>query len=377
MPHTLSPQRKRIGVYLKAVRSEDRECLRGLAAFSTRQPHWDFQIEEQSVYDASPFPPRNLDAILVRLDQKHPLNESLTQDLPGVNLSESDEQSRLPRVCNDNRMIGIMAAEHFLARGYEHFAVFGRADHYGLSLRHKAFYDTVHPQQRSLQRYEEDEQVFDDFSSWVQQVDAPVALFCCSSHFARSLIEHCRRKSWHIPERVAILGGTEDDLICSFSSPRLSSVQSNAYRIGYAAGASLAKQLAGEKVEPELRIPPMGVISRRSTDMLAVTDRALVTALHYIRDHYPHPISCDQIADAAGLSRRSLDRKCAQILGRSISEEIRRVRIEAAKSLLVSSEDSLQQISELCGYEYPERFSIVFKRITGKTPTRYRAQFRE
>jgi len=368
--------RKTIAVFLAAVRSDDRDCLRGLAAYASRQPTWDFQIMERSIYNYDFLPFQRIDAILVRLDEDRSVSHLLPKGLPSVNISGRCEHSPLPRVCNDNEAIGRMAAEHFLSRGYTALANFGVQTHHGLAQRQQAFQDTVENSSSDFRAFEAAESSFPSFNEWVQQMDRPIAVFCCSNSFTRTLVEHCHRHQLQVPEQISILGGTDDELVCNFNTPPLSSIRTNAYRIGHAAGALLSRQMNHEPIEHETRIPPMDVITRRSTDMLAVSDTALISALQFIREYYHRPMSCEEVAEASGISRRSLDRRFAHALGRSVTEEIRRVRIESAKRLLVTTEEPLVKVAELCGFDYPERFSIVFKRIVGTPPSAYRERFR-
>ncbi len=365
----------RIGVFLDAVLTEDRDCLRGIAAFADGNPTWDFMIEPKSQDVIQRLRERVYDGVILRLDSSsQPLPADLRQELIGVNISGRAKHSPLPRVCNDNEAIGRMAAEYFLAREYNLFALFSKADHNGMVERKQGFLQAVGD--AHVATFDESDQTLVEFVTWIKKVGVQVAVFCCTASHAKQLLRICAEQDISIPEQVSILGGTDDELQCTFSTPRLSSVLSNAYRIGYAGCANLAKQLAGEPFETETRIPPKGVVTRQSTDMLATQDTLMVSSLKFIRDRYQVPMSSEEVAYHVGVSRRTLDRKFIDAFGRSIKDEINRVRIESAKRLLVSTEEPMVRIAELCGYTYPERFSIVFKRITGLAPSSYRQRFR-
>jgi LacI family transcriptional regulator len=62
--------------------------------------------------------------------------------------------------------------------------------------------------------------------------------------------------------------------------------------------------------------------------------------------------------------------------GRSILEEIRRVRIERARFLLAQTDLPLHAVAERAGFTDAKRFSTVFRQATEQTPGAYRRQFR-
>ena len=48
------------------------------------------------------------------------------------------------------------------------------------------------------------------------------------------------------------------------------------------------------------------------------------------------------------------------------------LRVNLAKKMLIDSGYSVGEISELCGFNDPERMAVVFKRLTGQPPTQFR-----
>ena len=59
-------------------------------------------------------------------------------------------------------------------------------------------------------------------------------------------------------------------------------------------------------------------------------------------------------------------------MGRSLKDEIRRVRIERAKELLIDTDLPLHEISPLAGFAHPETMFRLLKRLTDRTPGEYR-----
>src|ERR1019366_6790380 len=94
----------------------------------------------------------------------------------------------------------------------------------------------------------------------------------------------------------------------------------------------------GTAPKKPILIPPLRVVTRQSTDTLALLDPAMVKALSFIRENAAKPIQVGDVAQEAGVSRRVLERRFLQALDRSPATEIRRVHLERATSLLVSTD---------------------------------------
>ena len=78
------------------------------------------------------------------------------------------------------------------------------------------------------------------------------------------------------------------------------------------------------------------------------------------------------MAAAAGVSRRTLERRFHASAGRSVAAEIRRLRILKAKRLLAETDLMVKQIAHEVGFRDPIRLHQVFVRMEGTTPGEYR-----
>jgi LacI family transcriptional regulator len=121
-----------------------------------------------------------------------------------------------------------------------------------------------------------------------------------------------------------------------------------------------------------LLIPPAGITARRSSDTLAIDDPALAKAIRFIRTHAERPITVTDVAAQAGLSRRALERRFETALGRTPAAEIRRCRMEQAKTLLETTDLPVPDVAEQSGFGSPEYLAAVFRRAFGLTPLKYR-----
>ncbi len=212
-------------------------------------------------------------------------------------------------------------------------------------------------------------------AQWVATLRPPTGMLVCNDIRGQQVINACRSLEIAIPDDLAIIGVDDDDAICPLSDPPLSSVKPNCERVGYRAAEILADMMNGQPGPLQTEyVPPCGVIQRLSTQVNAIEDRELAAACRFIREHACDGIDVNQVADTVSLSRRQLERRFRQTLGRTPLDEITMVQINRVKQLLSETDMTLQQIAELAGYSHKERLSTVFKRVTSQTPGVYRRE---
>jgi LacI family transcriptional regulator len=180
-----------------------------------------------------------------------------------------------------------------------------------------------------------------------------------------------------VPDDVAVLGVDNDDVFCELSNPPLSSIALNAETAGYRAAELLDAMMRGRTQKPA-HIPAevLGVVTRISTDFIAVGDPDIAAALQFIRRERGNHISVDDVAESSPLSRRTLEKRFRSATGRTILEDIRLVRLERAKQLLVETSHSISKVAALSGFGSSGYFIQFFQRQVGKTPRKYRSEMR-
>jgi len=93
--------------------------------------------------------------------------------------------------------------------------------------------------------------------------------------------------------------------------------------------------------------------------------------MQYIEEHYPEPISFDELSKKLHLTRNYLSYLFKKETGTSFIHYLTNYRIERAKELLMSRQYMIYEISEMVGYSDPAYFSRVFKKVTGVAPLEY------
>lgn len=286
-------------------------------------------------------------------------------------------------VITDHEAIGQMAAEHLRERGLRHFAYCGfddwwwscrRRDAFARRIEEAGFATDVYTLPRSRPEWPWDKEL-GRVVQWLQGLPKPVGVMTCNDDRGELVIEACRAAGLKVPDEVAVVGVDDDSLVCDLCSPPLSSVATNLHKTGYEAAATLDRMLAGRETgRPTLCIRPTHVATRQSTDILAIDDAEVAAALQFIRAHARRDVGVQQVADYTRLSRRMLEKRFRQTLGRSIHDEIQRMRLDLAGRMLMETQMSIAEIATALGFPNAAHVSRFFRRHTGQSPAQYRRQ---
>lgn len=251
-------------------------------------------------------------------------------------------------------------------------------------LRRRGFYDAVaeagcacqaRHHARSFGSLNDWEEAQQELTAWLARLPKPLGLMACSDRHAQNVLDACRRAGIAVPDEVAVIGSDNDEAICRLTDPSLSSVADNPGKIGYEAAGLLDQLMAGHTAPPRpLLIPPRGIATRRSTDMIVIEDKLVTRALRFIREHACEPIDVNTVVRTIPLSRSALYRRFRKAVGQSPHEQILRVRLDRVKQLLTQTSLSVARVAALAGFQHPEYMAAAFKRETGMTPGGYRAQ---
>jgi LacI family transcriptional regulator len=294
---------------------------------------------------------------------------------PVVDVSAARLLPGLPWVETDDEAIARAAADHLLARGLRNFGYCG-VDRFNWSRwRREAFHRYLAA--AGLACSDGPPGGTQGLAEWVRALPKPAGVFACYDIRGREVLDACRLAEVEVPYQVAVIGVDDDELLCELSDPPLSSVVPDTRRAGWVAAELLSGWMAGRRPRRAAhRIPPLGVTTRRSTDMLAVEDPELAAALRFIAEHACQGITVHDVLSQVPLSRRVLESRFQRVLGRSPHDEILRAQLERAKQLLVQRHLTLAAVAHQTGFRSGEYLGTVFKRELGLTPGEYRKQHR-
>ena len=208
--------------------------------------------------------------------------------------------------------------------------------------------------------------------NWLAALPKPAAVLASNDVPARALAEICRQLGICVPHDIALLGVDNDELECLLSYPPLSSIVNPAEQIGFRAAKLLDRLMSGQRPPRKtIFVSPSHVVTRQSTDIVAVADPDVSTAVAFIRDHAVENIGAAEVVHALSMARRRLERRFREMLGRTILQEIQRVRIERVKHILAETNLPMAAVRH-AGFSTPQRLAVVFRQATGEMPTGYR-----
>jgi LacI family transcriptional regulator len=242
---------------------------------------------------------------------------------PVVEVFERDSRAHFPRILPDDGATGRMAAEHFLQRGFRNFGFFGDGKMSWVREREAGFrreieqvfaaraQTTGSDEPFTISSFERGKQLVGaaiggnlhrrqsaTMGEWLVSLPKPVGVLAANDLWGFELVQAARERELHVPDDIAILGIDNDELLCEISHPPLSSIRIGGEQMGQQAVALLERLLAGEAQsagEAE-RVSPLGIVTRQSTDVLAVDDAEVAAAVRHIRQHAFEGFKCEATA---------------------------------------------------------------------------------
>ncbi len=396
MKKVIAPiRRPRVALLIESSRAYGRATLSGIAKYIRAHTQWSISIQEQSLNDDLPhwFKHWEGDGIITRIETPALAGVLKRLNVPTVFLRNVAPGTKAPSILTDNPAVSRVAFEHLRERGFRHFAFCGfngadysdeRRDSFIQSVTqlslHCHVFGAKSPVSELSNTAAYEEVGLEDgerVAEWIKALPKPIGLMACNDMRGQQVLDACRASDVTVPDDVAVVGVDNEEVLCDLSDPSLSSVVPNGERIGYEAAALLEQMMAGKKVQfkPSL-IEPFGVVTRRSTEVLAIEDRQIAVAARFIREHACEGVDVGDVLRAASMSRSALDRHFIKTMGRSPKDEILRVRLNRAKQLLAETDFSQALIAEKIGFEHAEYLSRIFKKRIGVTPSEFRSRSR-
>ena len=357
------------------------KVLSGIHDYARHHGNWDVDLTdypEQGLADG-----RRYDGIVGRIgDECYEAGKAA--GIPMVNVwINSVVYPKLPGVYIDMEAAGRMVAEHLVARGFRRLVHLGyRADRssreHHKGMRQVADQNGI-PCLRHLfsHLFEENRQQWRRFTQYIErcldQWDPPIGIGTVGDMPARSVASISQWKGWRIPEQLAVVGLGNNPLVCDAVEPTLSCIDRGDHQNGFEAARLLDRLMDGQPAPSEpMLTPPRELVVRHSSDVFSVGDPLVARALRFMADHARGPLSVPQIAEAIGLGRQTLERRFKRHVGRTINEELIRLRVETLKRFLVESDEPVKTLGAEAGFGTPVSMHTAFKRHTGMTPVAYR-----
>lgn len=365
--------------------------MRGIAKYSHLHGPWSCFTAERELHSGIPHWLKHWKGhgIIARIEDERTANALLRLRHPVVDVLGNARFKGIPTFDTDAGEVARLVADFFLQAGFRHFAFCGYQSIPFSDRRAAAFaeYLAGHGHKvrifstRSSFRQSSDIQAVErsglgreyEIAAWLRTQPQPLALFACNDVCGQQVLNACREHKIKVPDEVAVMGVDNDDVLCSLCEPPLSSVEPDTERLGAEAAALLNAWMAGKRVKSNLvQIPPLRVVERASTDVVAIEDPITVQAVRFIRDHVDDGISVKDVISNTGRSRTDLEQRFRRWLKTSVRVEIIRRRLDRVCFLLQQTNLSLEEICRRTGISTTAHLCRLFQDRFGRTPTQYR-----
>ncbi len=385
---TKNRQPPRVAVLVDTATTWGRQIHRGIHRYDLKNGPWHIFLEARGTEERIRVPTGwKADGVIARIGRLEMAEELKALNVPIVNVSGIQLPGvNFPRVMTDHDASARMAAQHFIDRGFRHFAYFTLEGLAYVARHQQGFVNAVMEAGCDFASFEAKPATgaepdwnldLEKLGAWLKTLPKPVAVLTWNPSSAREIIYACDLVGLLVPEEVAVLSGTDDELLCDVLFMPISGVQAAGEQIGHESARLLDSLMQGRPTNTKpVMLKPLSIIARRSTDTLAIQDRALARALSFIRENDSQRIEVKDVTRHSGVSRRALEQRFMQVLHRTPASEIRRVHLERAKRLLEETDLPIPDVAESAGYGSPEYMAGIFRSELQTTPLKYRKEIR-
>jgi len=382
---------KKIGILIERQRGYGRRLCEGVVRFACERNDWSLKFIEFSELRQD-IRRNKYDGFIARV-----MNDGIAKAIASVGKPVVDvfvEKSVPGFAATDQNalVVGQMAARHFIEHHFANFAFCGyngrsysdgRRHGFVRSLELNHFKCSVYSTPRiALKDFEDSVVMHERFGmpsdavrllKWLRGLPKPVAIFCAHDMRAYQVSEICRANGISVPGDVAILGVDNDELVCQFTDPPISSIDQNPVGIGYAA-AELLQKMFDEPgiVPPPIRVKPLKLVERGSTRIYPLSPPWLSDALVFIRANITKNITAADVYAHVGKSHTLVDRAFRQQLSTTVQKEISKTRLAEAKRLVKTTSMPLKSIAKVSGFSTLQYFSTSFAKAFGSSPSSFR-----
>jgi len=374
-----APKNRRIALHAQIGGYLRHSLIRGISSALTKHPQVELLLE-----DGMPFPSwetilkEQPDGLICTTLTDEDIQHIRAYKKPVINVAELLPNENTPAVFVDNYACGTIAGEHLHNSGLKHFGYIGvqiginsekRLDGFRSQLPEGSSYEVF-----KIQIDTPWPKLVEKLVDWIQPLPKPIGLYVFSDVYARAAVEAAHRLHLRIPQDIAVVGTGNYDLDTMISRPPLSSVPLNWRKVGYLATQHLLKAIEGESIPPVTHVSPRPIVIRESSNIFYAQDPAVAKALSFIKANYRRPIQVDDVAAAAGMSRRALELRFRQATDSTVHTFIHSLRLRKAQTLLLDTNDTIDAIAQASGFREARLLIAAMKKQVGLTPGAYRKQ---
>lgn len=378
---------RRVALIYDARHAYDCQVMIGVARYVQENPSFNVYLERDALKDQKlpRFADWKGDGVIANFDHPRIAAAVSASELPAVGFGSGYgwRASSVPYFFTNNQAIAQMAADHFLIRGFRNFAFCGyvaNAINGWSQEREHAFIRCLKARGHSCDVYRDHFKTTrhwgaeqQSIGEWLLSLPKPVALMAANDTRGQQVLEACRAFGLIVPEQIAVMGVNNDEMLCQLSSPPLTSIVQGTEKIGYEAAALLDQMMSGQKPRRQrFTVNPVKVVTRYSTDLLAIQDNLVSRAMMFVSANATKGIKVSDVTHALATSRSGLEARFYKILGFSIHAAIRKTQMDRVRSLISDTALPLKQIAANSGFRSVQHMTTLFRKSFAQSPARYR-----
>lgn len=381
------PRKLRVALLVAGWNQYGRGIIEGVWQHAENN-HWILEMQPSAADGSTQIPEGwKGDGIIATVHSRELASRLAEYRVPVVNVSGARLRGvEFPRVTSDAHAVVEIAVRHLLEKQLPRVAFCGEPHKPFLDFWTQAYLQVaprhgltplVYAASKRLSAGAGVEAQSKDLARWLSSLPKPIGIIGWDTITCRHVASSCERAGIEIPEHVAIISLSTEDLLGRTVHPPISGVDIPVQRIGYEAANLLGNLMRGEgRKTTELLLEPLGTTTRQSTDIFACDDPKVRQVMRFIKDNAVRGIQVDDVMRAVPIARRTLERRFKTMLGHSLAEEIRRTKIEKVRQLLTDTDMAVPEIADACGFAYAEHMIPLFAKYHHDTPAAFRRNLR-
>jgi LacI family transcriptional regulator len=366
-----------------------RSLLKGVSKYSQRHYNWEFETNipffGKQVYHPGDFLKTKTDGLIVFTNDKNMLKKALDSGIPAIVKGIDKPIPDRINFTTDNFLLAKKAYDYFRGLGLTSIAYCG-LDNLGWSKNRRFALETIAaeseselivyptPRTKKLREWENEMPLVIE---WLKGLPKPIGLLAANDFRGKEVLDACRKAGIDVPDEVAVLGVDNDECICPFTNPPLSSVSRFCEAAGYDAAKALDCLMSNKDAgTTAIIIEPNSVVVRQSTDTLAVKNMPLADAIRYIRSNASKSFTAEDVATQVGVHPRLLHEQFKKEIGHSVHDEIRKVRVDKIAEMLLETDLTIYQIAYDLNLKSPDQIARYFRKQKGMIPSEFREKYK-
>ena len=203
---------------------------------------------------------------------------------------------------------------------------------------------------------------------WLLDLPKPCGVFAAYDDVGRRIVETARDAGLKVPDDVEIISVGDDEMVCDYVRPSLTSLAPDFETEGYRAARELQAMMLGARPKKRVFLVGLrGIEERGSTRNASVGQSIVRAARAYIAANALRGITAADVVRHLGVSRSLADLRFREETGTSLLQAILDVRLGKVRRLLAETDLPIGEVAHRVGYPNANYLKNLFRRHFGQS----------